>query len=449
MDGANAIAEAETPISPPTARAERVRCIAALAAGQAAAQFVPFRGGYRRVPVIEAPQDLLLYRVENGRLIADLEEHALDQGRDLAGLSGAQDTQDVQRLLHRFLIAKAKDPDGPIFAELERQAQQVEPLLITADGVLVNGNRRLAAMRELLHQDGARYAGFTTITAAVLPADLGVEDMESVEAALQMAPETKLAYGWINRRLKLRRQRDELGLAEDAIRAAYRLQDPSQLERELSQLALAEDYLGHYARQPGRYSLVADAELLFVGLEARLAALPADLQGLWRLAGFAMIHGRAAVQGPLERHFPFAKPVPEHMPAWALGAFAEAHDLAPTALGEPGGQALDPGSRAALAAIFADPGQGDVLAPELFALMERLRVEFQALSTPERALTLLGKLRYTLARLDPERLDEAQKRQVRSEAAAIQAQMLVLLGEPVLVPGAGLAVRVARLFSGR
>ena len=451
MPGLASIEDAKTPIAAPPAREDRVRQLAALSAGAGAAQFVPYRGGYRQVPVITTGQELLLYRVENGRLIADLQEHARIQGRDLRDLGDQQETAAVQHLLHGFLIAKAKDPRGPIFQELERQAQQVEPLLIAADGVLVNGNRRLAAMRELLHRDPDRYAGFAQVSAAVLPEDADLADLESVEAALQMAPETKLAYGWINRRLKMRRQREDLRLSPQAIAAAYRLEDDSQLERELGELALVDDYLDNFLGQSGRYSLVADGESLFSGLHERLAALPDELRRPWRLAGFSMINGRAAVQGPLEHHFPFAKPVPEHLPALALRSFAEARGLLRSAGDHDEARALEPALQDGLAAIFADPGRSEVLAPELFALMERLRVEFQEQANPQRALTLLAKLRYTLARLEPERLSESQKRQVRSETAAIQAQMKFLLGDigPTAANPLGFVSRVARLFGGR
>ncbi len=198
----------------------------------------------------------------------------------------------MQQLLHRFLLDKARDPGGPVLQELERQGLQTEPLLITADGLLINGNRRLAAMRQLLAQDPARFASFAEITAAVLPADAGSVDLDAIEAALQMAPETKLAYGWINRRLKLRRQRDDLKLPLQTILDAYRMPGPIQLDREIEELALAEDYLADYCDAPGLYSLVGQAEALFVGLRERLAALPDELRPLWRLAGFAMINGR-------------------------------------------------------------------------------------------------------------------------------------------------------------
>jgi hypothetical protein len=420
----------------------RRRTIAELAAGRPAQHFTPWRGGHRQIPVIELAQELLLYRVQNGRLIAELEQHLRGRGLSLEGLAAREATGEVQALLHGFLAAKAADPGGPILQELRRQAQQTEPLLISAEGVLVNGNRRLAAMRELLAEDPDRYRGFAVVSAAVLPADAGAQDIESVEAALQLAPETKLAYGWINRRLKLRRQLGELGLSRDEVADAWRLADPAQLERELGELALAEDYLAHYLGEPGGYSLVADAEGLVTGLARRLELLPQELRAPWRLAGFCMIAGRAAVAGPMDRHFPFADPAPEHMPAWALRRFAEEQELVSSA--PDGSQALDGEALGRLEAVFADAGRSGDHARALFGLMERLRAEHLEEHSPARMMKILEKLHDTLRRLHPEKLSEDQRQRIRSELAAIQAQAAVLLAEPE--PRAGLAGRVARLL---
>jgi hypothetical protein len=149
----------------------------------------------------------------------------------------AQETPAVQEVLHGLLLRKAEDRAGPIFAELQRLGQQTEPLLALFDGLVVNGNRRLAAMRELLRRDPRRYAPFAEVAVAVLPEGTAPDEVEYVEAALQMAPETKLGYGWLDRRLKLRRQRDVLGLPTQQIMEAYRIDDAGQILRELGELA--------------------------------------------------------------------------------------------------------------------------------------------------------------------------------------------------------------------
>ena len=428
----------------------RAGAIAGLASDQPPSHFTPFRGGYLQIPVIRVPHELLIYRVENGRLIAELEEHVRSRGLSLDALAEREEAAEVQELLHGFLAEKAADPRGPVLQELRRQAQQTEPLLITAEGVLVNGNRRLAAMRQLLAEDPDRYAGFAEVSAAVLPADARAEDVESVEAALQLAPETKLAYGWINRRLKLRRQLQDRGLSREAIADAYRFADPGEIDRELRELALAELYLDRYLGEAGRYSQVADCEALFVGLAAQLALLPDALRPCWRMGGFCMIHGREAVAGPMDRHFPFADPAPSRMPAWALRRFAEEHDLAQGAQGESapeeGPQDLEPGELKQLKTLFADVGRSAGLAKALFDLMERLRAEFQEEQSPARTLKLVGKLNDALRLMQPDRLSEGQRRRLRSELAAVQAQAAVLLGKPE-TPSVGL--RLARLLKRR
>ena len=419
------------PSAAPPPLQERARLIGELATAARSTHFAPIRGRYEAAPLVELPEALLVYRVENGRLIAELEEHARAQGLDLADLRARQETLEVQRLLHGFLAEKAASAEGPILQELAEAGQQVEPLLITADGVLINGNRRLAAMRTLLARDPERYAGFSAISAAVLPADITHSEIEAAEAALQMAPETKLAYGWINRRLKLRRQRHELGLSDAEIQRAYRLKEPGQIEVELSELALAEAYLDLFPKAPGRYSLVADAELLFVGLQAQLHRMAPSVAELWTLAGMAMIHGRTAIQGPFDRQFPFADPIPGQLPLLALRRLAEEQGVV-AAGGVEGEESLvlDKGAREQLVMILADPARSEGLAVELYALMERIRAELQDLSSPARALQLLQKLRDTLIHLDPGRLTPTQRRQMKSEIAAIRAKTAVLFGDP-------------------
>lgn len=429
MDGANGLPTEQLP-----GRDERLRRIADLAEVGAPTHFVPYRGGYLRAPVVEVPHHLLVYRVENGRLIAELAEHARAHGQDLKTLGETQESAPVQALLHGFLLDKARDARGPVFQELQRQAQQTEPLLVTADGVLVNGNRRLAAMRALLSSEPARYGSFGAVSAAILPADADLGDLEAMETALQLAPDTKLAYGWVNRRLKMRRQKDELGLSVEAMMAAYRFTDPADLDRELAELALAEDYLDAFCHQPGRYSLIANAEALFVGLRERLEGLPASLRRLWRLAGFTLIHGRAAVSGPLERHFPFAPAVPAHISVLALRRFAEEREMLDQG-GADDDEKLDRDTQQALEAVFADASRSDELAPALSNLMERLRAEQQDLASPLRVLKLVEKLRQAMSEAQPERLSERQKQRLKGEIAALSAQAAVLIGEARAGPG--------------
>ena len=441
--------QATAPIGAPPTEEERRKRIAGLAGGQAAGHYVPFRDGYLKAPVVTVGSGLLVYRAENGRLISRLQEHARDAGQDLADIFARQDSAEVQQLLHNLLVAEARDPRGPIFAELERQGLQTEPLLVTVAGVVVNGNRRLAAMRELFHGHPKRYAGFADLTVALLPDHAGAADLEFIEASLQMAPETKLAYGWIGRRLKMRRQRDELRLPAAAMLASYRLDDPGRIEREIEELALAEDYLADYRGEPGHFSLIEDAETLFSGLRERLSVLPPGLRRLWRLAGFAMIDGRAGVHGAMDRQFPFAAPAPEHLPASALRSFAEDHDLVSEAEAGEDPTVLGPRLQEKLAAVLGDRDRSSELAPELYRTIERLRSEFHDQRLPKRVIKQLEKVRQSLSRLEPDRFSGREGRQLMAELAAIQAQVAYLLGERAAPPAKLAPASTLRRLLGR
>ncbi|MDF2096435.1 hypothetical protein [Aquibaculum arenosum] len=392
--------------------------------------YVPFRGSYITAPVITLSHDLLIYRADNGRLIAEMQEYLLGRGLEREAWQREQDSREVQVTLHELLLDKARDPQGPIYQELERQAQQIEPLLITVDGVVVNGNRRLAAMRELLHGDAQRYAGFAELRVAVLPADIEPADVEFVEAALQMAPETKLAYGWVNRRMKLKHQRDTLKLAPERICEAYRIDEPEQLDREIAQLALVEDYLENFREEPGHYGLVGDCEALFAGLQEQLAALPKELRGHWRLAGFTLIDGRQAVQGPMGSYFPFAAPVPEQIPSQALRRFAQ--ERAMVVAEEEGNDTAGidgSGWQEDVDLIFASPQHSARNAKLLYEVMEALRAEHHERRAPARALARVSKAKEMLGDLTPETLNDKQRRRLRADMAALQAQAAYLLGE--------------------
>ena len=80
---------------------------------------------------------------------------------------------------------------------LEKDGQR-EPILITSTGVVVNGNRRLGAMRELMRQkDGSVDERFTNVRCAVLLPDTTRDEIDDIEADLQARPQTKLDYDWI------------------------------------------------------------------------------------------------------------------------------------------------------------------------------------------------------------------------------------------------------------
>ncbi|WP_157195430.1 hypothetical protein [Nocardia tenerifensis] len=78
--------------------------------------------------------------------------------------------------------------------DLQSRGQQ-EPAIVTADGILINGNRRTAGLRALWEAGelSARY-----VSCLVLPADATTYELVDLEAELQVANSLKQDYSWVN-----------------------------------------------------------------------------------------------------------------------------------------------------------------------------------------------------------------------------------------------------------
>ena len=396
--------------TPPDRRARISGIADAVDRGREATHFVPFHEGYCETPVVTVRDELLLYRADNGRLFAELVA---------AGVSREQRNDEAQQqLLHGLLLEKAQDPAGPIFEELERHAKQTEPLLIAADGVIVNGNRRLASMRELRARDPERFGDFDRVSVAVLPDTMSHQDIEFIESALQLAPDLKLDYSWTNRRLKLRDHVERLPMGEDAIVAAYRFEDASAIDRELAELALAEAYM-RYAGSPGDYTLVSGMEEPLTTMHRELDAFEnRKVIDLWTLAGFAMLHARDALDRAPEQYFPFTRPVPFEMVHWVLRSLAEEEGLVePQAAGE--NRPVDETVVDRLTPVLRDVSQAERLAKAVCRLSDRLRADAEHAIGAAQTLTYLRKATQSLQKLDSATVSTTQSREIRAQLLAL------------------------------
>ena len=187
--------------------------------------------------------------------------------------TGEEDVQ-AQRVQHELLLELAKTGSGiqikPILEALQVDQVQTEPLLITLDGVIVNGNRRLAAMRELFHEDPARYQCFQNVQAMVLPEVTG-NDVRRIEVKLQMRPETRLPYDWTDQALAVR-DLQLRGIQKSEIVTLMRLAKDSDVDAIVERLSEAEIYLADFLGAREEYGAVGDQEQQFIELQKGLRA---------------------------------------------------------------------------------------------------------------------------------------------------------------------------------
>lgn len=225
-----------------------------------------YRGKLVQLPVIRVGIYLPVYRVRNGRTGVEQNEYVRREKKPEKFFSNGEEDQSVQDAQHGILLKMSENQRGNIYDELKLVAQQTEPLLITSHGVVVNGNRRLAAMRDLFIKDSQGFPAFSHVDVMVLPDSAGPADLERIETRLQMAPETKLEYSWINRLLKIRYQLDDLKLPRSEIKDMHRFKKEDDINKELQKLNLVDEYLSYIGTSED-YSKVESSAQMFSELQ--------------------------------------------------------------------------------------------------------------------------------------------------------------------------------------
>lgn len=151
---------------------------------------VEWRDRQQPIPVISMPVKLLYYNPDSHRVRA---QRSTDPIRERS-LETNPYGEDAQNYLHQLLMGDPKDPStiDPSFTALEddlKEHGQNDPGIITRFGVLINGNTRRAALKDI---------GQENIRVGVLPQDAGFEDTRSIELSLQLRKDHKRDYSFMN-----------------------------------------------------------------------------------------------------------------------------------------------------------------------------------------------------------------------------------------------------------
>lgn len=158
-----------------------------------------YQGKYRALPVIEIRIEALVYRIENIRT-KNIQKEWLAQHPENAHNFFLRDplSIEVQETQHE-LLKKLVDKENLLSAfkkdGKKDGMQQKEPLICSDNGIVVNGNRRLCAWRELYYSDKEKYKHFEMIRVAVLPNHDKV-GMYDLEVELQIQSPMKADYDW-------------------------------------------------------------------------------------------------------------------------------------------------------------------------------------------------------------------------------------------------------------
>lgn len=223
-----------------------------------------FQGEIQDFKLLRVPLEMPKYRLANGRTQAAQEEylsknlHLPDDyfERDLESL-------EVQEIQHDLL----KKMLGDLVSFFEKNIQE-EPLILTHLGFVVNGNRRLCAMREILEDNEETnrelYNRFQYVNVIVLP-PCDEKDIDELEAQLQIKKDIKADYSWISEACMLRKKQRVYSYSDTVLAEMYGMKEKGVREL-LDKLAHVDLYL-ESRHKPKEYEKVAKSEFAFEQLQ--------------------------------------------------------------------------------------------------------------------------------------------------------------------------------------
>lgn len=271
-----------------------------LNASPSRSQEIEFQNRRTSLPILTVDIDFPKYRLNNGRTF-DLQADHLARHPELNRDYFERDPElDVAQSVQHELLKQVLG--GKNLFEYFTKHEQEEPLIIDNDGLVVNGNRRLCAMRELLSSDSERYSNFRHVDCAILP-PASSEDIDELEARLQIHPDIKEPYSWTSKILMYQRRKEAHGYGEDKLAQIYEI--PVTDIQELSKMFVsAQAYLNSRGKQ-GQIHSVSDDEFAFRQISrGREKLVSAADKELFENAAYCLIDHHTDVGGRVYEKIP-------------------------------------------------------------------------------------------------------------------------------------------------
>jgi hypothetical protein len=214
-----------------------------------------FRSANHNLPAFKVDISFPLFRMENGRTKRKQLEFRFkhpDRAHELDDPSSSS-AQEIQLEILQEMAAESD------LLNLLKEGQH-EPLLLRYDGYVVNGNRRLAAMR-LLHGNPEKYkasSDFSYVEVVRLP-ELEEKEIRRIEQRLQMSQDGKADYNWVDELLTIQSNIEEFGMTIPELAKDMNKKKPT-VEKQRLMLRLIDLFLEKTGKKGKYFEVEADEQ---------------------------------------------------------------------------------------------------------------------------------------------------------------------------------------------
>lgn len=216
-----------------------------------------WRGKELVLRIFNIDSDFLMYRIDNSRTIRQQLKYLRNHPDLKDDFFSDPESMLVQKAQEEILLDMIK-LSGSDFTDDLRQRGQEDAAIVTFDGYIVNGNRRVAALRSINSQH---------ISVVVLPEDTLKKDIFELEQELQLSREFREDYHWINELKNISIGRRTWNFSEEHLAKRLRLKS-GDVRAKLRMMDLVESFLNWKGlRGAYDYEKLDDAEEIFFQLE--------------------------------------------------------------------------------------------------------------------------------------------------------------------------------------
>jgi hypothetical protein len=222
------------------------------------------------------------YRIDNGRThrmqLKMAREHPLGDALFADPIS-----IEAQTAQHEILVGMADE--AKLRNSILKESQR-DPILLTSDGIVLNGNRRLAVMRALNEDEKSK--PYTQVDACLLP-PLDETELLRIEMRLQMSNPGKADYHWLDELITIRDNVHEHGMQIKDV-ADSMGKHAKTIKTFLRRLSLIEDYLETIGKS-GELDYIDTLKQAFIDIaehHMRLDNMP-DKQALYKEMAFNLL----------------------------------------------------------------------------------------------------------------------------------------------------------------
>jgi len=199
---------------------------------------VRIQGVKVKLSVYRLPLDYLVYNAGNGRFAKEYLKKQQELKHELDPL-----IQEHADIIQKMLLEQNPGKTDWLENNLRENNQQ-EYGIITHDGFVINGNRRLSVLKSRLSGKGNEDHEYMNV--ARLPPNIEEKDVVKIELEKQMARDQKLDYGPINKLLKIEHCRKaKLTIPQIAATIGFTVEE---IEDDLEKLELIREYLDFIGR---------------------------------------------------------------------------------------------------------------------------------------------------------------------------------------------------------